>query len=153
MTGADLLSSAVVGAVAGAAASLVNGWLQRKSALEVARVSLVMPMREAWIGKLREKAAWLIASCARIHRKENLTPDLGESVAVTLTEIGLMVNVGEPEQHELLESLKALTAVADLPRDANDAFAAAGKRAVNAARVVLRSEWERTKGGAWTPKQ
>lgn len=144
MTGSDLLSSAVVGAIAGAAASLVNGWLQRKSAKELAQISLIGPMREAWVGKLREKVAWLLASCARIHRNEKLKPALDEGVAVALAEIGLMLNVAEPEQHELMESLKALTDLADTS-DAAEGFSPAGKRAVNAARVVLRSEWERVK--------
>jgi hypothetical protein len=133
-----------LGSVASALVSYYNGKRQQASAHETARLSLVMPMREEWIAKLRDKVAWLIATCARVHGKDKFAADVDERVAVTLTEIGLMVNIAEPEQAELMESLKAMTNAVNTKGE-EEVFNKIGKRAVDAARVVLRSEWERVK--------
>jgi hypothetical protein len=148
VTSTDLLSSAVVGAVAGAAASLLNGWLQRRSALEVARVSLVMPMREAWIGQLRDKLASFLAACTEAIRVEQAGGEKTMEIVSIRYGIELMLNPKEADHDALEEALNHLAALAvRRPKDVGG-FTQASSALRTLARRILKVEWDRVQAKA-----
>lgn len=120
---------------------------QIESAQSVARTQLIMPMREAWIGALREKVAFFMATCMATFSGEKVT-DTAERFRLLTTryEILLMLNVLD-EMHRLLDR-----ALNDLLRDAlakpkeKEKFENSARTARSAAFIVLRSEWEKASG-------
>jgi hypothetical protein len=151
MTATDLLSSAVVGAIAGGAASLVNGWLQRKSAKEMVRISLITPMREAWVGRLREKLAGLMGMCGKLRVRMNPEDGSTPSAAVLRYEIALMLDQRQSDHVDLyraIENLLKVTFAEHQTEEKSDKdFTAAIDQVRLLAHDILRSEWQRAKAG------
>jgi hypothetical protein len=115
------------------------------SAQAVAHKQLVMPMREAWIGTLREKLAFYMATCTATFSGE-ITSNNAERLRLLSTryEIVLMLNLLD-EGHRLLD--KALN---DMLRDAlakeKQKFDHSSRIARSTAFMVLRQEWVKATG-------
>ena len=130
-------------AAAAAVATLVNGWWQRRSAMEIARVNLIMPMREAWIGQLRDKIARYITGCARLNidKKRDFEPLL------LRYEIALMLNQDEEEHQKLEKALTGLVKLAEEKKMDDPEVGEAVDEAKRLARSVLKKEWDRVQRG------
>jgi hypothetical protein len=119
---------------------------QIESAQSVARTQLIMPMREAWIEKLREKIARYIATCTKIVVDARTSEDTDELLVIR-GEILLMLNHREGEQAALFSALHALLGAARA-RPRNDGrFEQATKQVTRLAHDILRSEWQRATEG------
>ena len=124
---------------------------QIESAKEVARTNLIMPMREAWIGRLREKLAWYIGECGKVYAGDKLDHD---SVGVLLAgrhEILLLLDVRVKAQYELDSSLTELYSTARVKPKDQKLFREVLDRACQLAHDLLKSEWQRATAGEKPP--
>ena len=115
---------------------------QIESAQSVARQQLVMPMREAWIGQLRDKLATVMATCSLVFRDlEEETKEVVIRVGALRHEISLMTNPDEPE-HILLDRAisELVNASATKPRD-EGRYTNADHSMRRLAQKILQSEW------------
>ena len=118
---------------------------QSESAQTVARQQLVMPMREEWIGKLREKLGALMGAYVDGYfGRYPFSPENIQRLTATQTEIGLMLNLEAPD-HLALNSAIQLLHDAFTTKSPDGDFRQAVQRTVACSRTVLRSEWQRAK--------
>ena len=138
---ATVLVAAVVAVI-----TYKNTTRQLAAAKETARMNLVMPMREAWITKLREKIAWYMGTCTQILVGKKVADQAAELIQVR-HEVQLMLNQREQAHADLDRALTDLVhASTARPRD-DARFDTARDTVTACAHDILRSEWERTKAG------
>ena len=134
----------VLVAAAVAAITYLNTTRQLAAARETARLNLIMPMREAWIGQLRGKISRYMAICAKVCVGERTKSD-GEELLVLRRELQLMLDLRTARHAELDSALsEALNAAAAKPPD-NGRFDESAKLVTVLGHEILKSEWQRTK--------
>ena len=136
-----------MGAAAAALATLINGWLQTRSATRIARVNLIMPMRVEWIGQLRGKVARYITACAKI----NIEKKRDWELPLLRHEIALMLNLDEEEHQQLEEALKQLVQLAEEKKMDDPEVGDAVVEVRRLTSSILKTEWERAKKGDEKP--
>jgi hypothetical protein len=145
------LGSAAAAIAAGVATWVAykNGSRQLESAQAVARMNLIMPMREAWIGQLRTKLSWYLGTCAKLLYKISASPDDdGRALVIVRFEIRLMLNVDGDDTHKELDlAINGLLGVATPGENNRGKYEELAKKARALSEVVLKSEWQRAKTG------
>ncbi len=149
---------AIVSAITALVAVIIGPLVSIFVAKNQINASVVSSNRQAWINRLRDELATLVAIVHHLpsaHANQSVSTDDAIAEYGRFVEqfqvIKLLINPKETDHQELVRLIesagnKIITSIND--KKAKDSeFEAAGQRIVDQSQIVLKREWERVKNG------